>query len=429
MKAKITLLAPISFIGVLGVIDAFSVWVGIANGGQTRIRRSMKLICYTSQGSNLEATSEKSIIPSGADFEAYLGSYSSCTSEVQPTFLSCPLPEDFPLGTYYRNGGCRFEADDGTKVMHPFDADGLVCATTFDPKNQRILFRNKFVETEGYLQDKATGRMTKRGIFGTMRSGGVFANIFRTDFKNVANTNIIYVGDKLYTLWEGGIPYVLDPLTLQNTLGPGAAGTTDLDGLLEDRTMSAHPRYDSVRDVWVTFGYNFDPLTSSTQVDLYELDNCGFRSTRKGRLRFSKEGPGLLHDFVVTENYMIFNLNKANVAPEAGLKAILGIGAFAEFIALDEDTTETQLVLIPRTLFDAIDDGRTIEIDVLNDDRVRVVNAPFHANFHFSNGFEDENGQIVFDTVQSIQRDVRTKRKMCQFPRKSLNLHAFLSYL
>ena len=359
----------------------------------------------------MEAATKESIIPTGADLDAYRVSYSTCTSEVSPTILSCPLPSDFPVGTFYRNGGCRFESDDGTRVMHPFDADGMVCASTFDPDNQRILFRNKFVETEGYVQDKATGTMTQRGIFGTMRSGGILANIFRTNFKNVANTNVIHVGDKLYALWEGGKPYLLDPLTLKNVAGAGAAGETDLDGLLQDRTMSAHPRYDSVRDIWVTFGYNFDPQTTKTVVDLFELDNTKFRSTRTGRLRFVKDGPALLHDFVITENYMLFNLNKATVSLEAGLKAILGSGTFAEFIELDEDATETQLVLIPRSLFDDIDDGKSVEIDVLNDDRVKVVNTPFHANFHFSNGFEDENGQVIFDTVQTIQRDVSHNRR------------------
>lgn len=378
------------------------------NSGAKSWRRKHAL--HSSQRAVESSTTQAdSVIPSGADFEAYIGSYSSCTEETAPTIISCPLPTDFPAGTYYRNGGCRFEADDRTRVIHPFDADGMICAATFDPDNQRMLFRNKYVETEGYIEDKATGKMSRRGIFGTMKSGGVLANIFRTDFKNVANTNVLCVGDKLYALWEGGKPYVLDPLTLKNLDGPGAAGETDLDELLKDRTMSAHPRYDSVRDVWVTFGYTFDPQTSSTKVDLYELDNKGFRSTREGRLRFVKEGPGLLHDFILSENYIIFNLNKATVSPEAGLKAILGLGAFAEFIALDEDATETQFVLIPRSLFDDIDDGSEIEIDVLNDERVKVVNAPFHANFHFSNCFEDENGQVVFDTVQSIQRDVSAR--------------------
>lgn len=366
---------------------------------------------YSSTYESDTTENKKSIIPSGADFEAYVGSYSTCPSETAPVILDCSLPLDFPVGTYYRNGGCRFEADDGTLVIHPFDADGMVCAATFDPYHQRLLFRNKFVDTQGYVDDKKTGKMTKRGIFGTMRSGGLLANIFRTDFKNVANTNVIHVGDKLYALWEGGKPYVLDPLTLQNVAGPGGVGETDLDGLLTDRTMSAHPRYDPIRDVWVTFGYNFDPQTSRTKVDLYELDNKNFKSTRKGRLQFIKDGPGLIHDFVLTENYLLFNLNKATVSPEAGLKAVLGAGAFAEFIALDEAATETQLVVIPRSLFDNVDDGSEIVINILNDNRIKKISAPFHANFHFSNGFEEENGQLVFDSVQTIQRDVSKRKK------------------
>ena len=242
---------------------------------QQHQRRDVCLKSATDMGTTY--SDQTMVIPSGADFDAYIASYSSCPSETMPTILPCTLPPDFPVGTFYRNGGCKFQADDGTPVIHPFDADGMICAATFDPENQRLLFRNKFVETEGYMQDKKTGKMTKRGIFGTMRSGGLLANIFRTDYKNVANTNVLHVGDKLYALWEGGKPHVLNPLTLQNLGAPGIAGETDLDGLLVDRTMSAHPRYDPVRDVWVTFGYNFEPQTGTTKVDLYELDNKNFR--------------------------------------------------------------------------------------------------------------------------------------------------------
>lgn len=257
------------------------------------------------------------------------------------------------------------------------------------------------------MKDKETGTMSKRGIFGTMRSGGILANMFRSDFKNVANTNALYAGGKLYALWEGGKPYMLDPLSLANVEGPGIDGETDLDGLLSDgRTISAHPRYDAEKDVWISFGSQFDPASGRSVVNLYELDSKNFRSTRSGRLSFTNEGPGLLHDFIITKNYMVFNLNKATVSQTAGLKAILGLGAFAEFIAIDEEADDTQVVLIPRSLFDSIDDGSELEIDVLNDDRVSKISLPFFANFHYSNCYEDENGQVVFDTVQTIQRDV-----------------------
>jgi hypothetical protein len=69
---------------------------------------------------------------------------------------------------------------------------------------------------ESYIQDKKTGTMSARGLFGTRKSGGFWGNLFRTDYKHVGNTNVVHCGDSLYALWEGGKPYLLDPLTLKN---------------------------------------------------------------------------------------------------------------------------------------------------------------------------------------------------------------------
>ena len=122
--------------------------------------------------------------------------------------------------------------------------DSLLMMESPVSKN-RILFRNKFVETKAYVMDKTSGTMSQRGIFGTMRSRGLLANIGRTDFKNLANTrNVLYAKDTLYALWEGGRPHELDPLTPRNINGPGDSGETSLGGLLPGAKdpFSAHPR-------------------------------------------------------------------------------------------------------------------------------------------------------------------------------------------
>jgi hypothetical protein len=51
--------------------------------------------------------------------------------------------------------------------------------------------------------------------------------------------------------------------------------------------FNAHTqRWDTVEDVWVTFGYKFDSQSSNTAVNLCELDNSkNFRSTQKGKGR------------------------------------------------------------------------------------------------------------------------------------------------
>lgn len=83
----------------------------------------------------------------GADMKAWANGFTNCPVEMPPTILDMKLPADFPVGTYFRNGHGRFTADDGTPVIHPFDGDGMVVAMTFDPENNRVMFRNRFVET------------------------------------------------------------------------------------------------------------------------------------------------------------------------------------------------------------------------------------------------------------------------------------------
>lgn len=117
---------------------------------------SLCVLCH--QGTSLATISKNAVLENssmqntklsrtGADMTAWANGFTNCPKEMQPTVLDMKLPSDFPVGTYYRNGHGRFEADDGTPVIHPFDGDGMVVAMTFDPINNRVLFRNKFVET------------------------------------------------------------------------------------------------------------------------------------------------------------------------------------------------------------------------------------------------------------------------------------------
>lgn len=313
------------------------------------------------------------------------------------------------MGTYYRNGHGRFFADDGVACMHPFDGDGMISATTFDPVNNRILFRNKYVETKAYVTDKATGTMSQRGIFGTMRSGGLFANIGRTDFKNLANTNVLYANDTLYALWEGGRPHELDPLTLCNRNGPGDSGETNLDGLLsgEKDTFSAHPRYDPKNNVWVNFGVAFDPSSGYSTIRLFEMDATTFQSKKRETSIVSK-GPGFFHDFILTDNYIIFNVNETQMNNNKALKALLGLSGFANTIEVNPDADATLIVLIPRSILENDAEGSSVDIDVVEDTRVKAIPVENHFNFHFGNAFEDGNGNVVFDTVRADEIDLDT---------------------
>jgi hypothetical protein len=70
-------------------------------------------------GDQTASSTSSNLTPTGADLKAWARGFQTCPNELPSTILDCDLPADFPVGTYYRNGHARFEADDGTPVLHP----------------------------------------------------------------------------------------------------------------------------------------------------------------------------------------------------------------------------------------------------------------------------------------------------------------------
>ena len=127
-----------------------------------------------------------------------------------------------------------------------FDGDGMITAITF--QDGKAIFRNRFVRTVGYVRETKFKRILYRGSFGT-RKRGLLANLFDTNFKNTANTNVIYWDKKLLALQESGLPHFLEPDSL-HTLGQ----YTFRGALRKSRdALTAHPRVDVNTGRLVTF--------------------------------------------------------------------------------------------------------------------------------------------------------------------------------
>ena len=136
-------------------------------------------------------------------------------------------------GTFYRNGPGRLERD-GHRVHHPFDGDGMIAAMRFE--NGSVCLSNRFVRTEGWLAEEKAGKVLYRGVFGSQKPGGRLANAFDLRLKNIANTNVVCLGDQLLALWEAAEPHALDPRSLETR------GLSRLDGVLKKgEAFSAHP--------------------------------------------------------------------------------------------------------------------------------------------------------------------------------------------
>ena len=298
--------------------------------------------------------------------EAWFNGWTTCKNETA-SVLEGSVPTDIE-GTYFRNGHAKFEVNKDL-VMHPFDADGMVTAISM--KDGKATFRNRFVRTKGYVREKKERKILYRGAFGTGKSGGFLSNIFDVKIKNVANTNVIYWGDKLLALWEGGLPHRMEADSLRTL------GEYRFKGLLDKKkgdTFSAHPRVDSTSGNLVNFGTNQG--VRSAEISVYEFDkDYKVVKTRK----FEVPGFVFFHDFIVTENYYIFNKAPIKFDP---IPFLLGFVGPAECIEFDK-TSPAQLYLIPR-------DGVS---------PVKTINVDSHFNFHFANAYEDSNKQITFDVV------------------------------
>lgn len=285
-------------------------------------------------------------------------------------------------GTLFRNGPGSLDIN-GQRFHHPFDGDGMICAFTFT--EGQVYFRNRYVRTPGFLAEQAAGKILYRGVFGTQKPGGPWANAFDLKLKNIANTGVHYwgnpgkpgVGDRLLALWEAAEPFRLDPVSLE-TLGPDS-----WNGLLDaGQPFSAHPRIDpgSPRTQGKRRFINFGVKTGlSSTLSIYEFDEDGSLAQQQHR---TIPGFGFLHDFVITENYYVFFQNPVKFNP---LPFVLGLKGAGQCLAFDPKG-QTQILLIPRDPAQPMETLATESCFV----------------FHHANGFEgtlEQADQLIVDSV------------------------------
>jgi all-trans-8'-apo-beta-carotenal 15,15'-oxygenase len=280
-------------------------------------------------------------------------------------------------GTLFRNGPGLLDVN-GQRLHHPFDGDGMICAIAF--AEGRAHFRNRFVRTAGFLAEQTAGKILYRGVFGTQKPGGWLANAFDLRLKNIANTNILYWGDKLLALWEAAEPHRLDPATLDTI------GLDDLDGLLAPGApFGAHPRIDPAceQDGGEPCLVNFALKTGlSSTLTIYEFNPAGQLVRSHAH---SVPGFAFIHDFAITPNYAIFFQNPVNFNP---LPFLLGMRGAGECITFRPDQP-TRIVLIPR---------QTTAGGHKTDLPVQLLETHAGFVFHHANAFE-QGDEVVIDSI------------------------------
>jgi all-trans-8'-apo-beta-carotenal 15,15'-oxygenase len=302
----------------------------------------------------------------------------------QKGYESQPNEYDYPIkniegeippelvGTLFRNGPGLLDIG-GVQLQHPFDGDGMISAITF--KEGKAYYRNRFIQTQGYVEEQAAGKPVYRGVFGTQKPGGWLANAFDLRIKNIANTNIIYWGGKLLALWEAAEPHRLDPKTLETM------GIDYLDGLLKPGdAFAAHPwidpscQFDEGNPCLVNFAIK--PGLSST-INIFEFSPSGILLRHHAH---SVPGFAFIHDFAITPNYCIFFQNPVTFNPIPFALGLKGAGECVQF----QPKQPTKIIVIPRKP---------------PYKGIKVVETQAGFVFHHANAFEKDDKTICLDSI------------------------------
>ena len=254
-------------------------------------------------------------------------------------------------GSLYRNGPARLERH-GKRVGHWFDGDGAVLGIHFGTDGAQGVYR--------FVQTPALNARQEAGGYGTRGLGG--------PGRNVANTAVLAVHGKLLALWEGGLPYAMDRQSLKTF------GADHLGGLTKGQAYSAHPKEDPQSGDIYNFGVQYGRKGT---LHLYRSDRTG-QVQQKAAIHIN-ELP-MVHDFVMAGEYLVFFISPLRLNP---LPMLAGLKSYSESLSWDASRGSKVLVV----------DRKTLRL-------VASHKAPTFFNWHFGNGAQAEDGNLVIDYVR-----------------------------
>ncbi|MGT2455413.1 carotenoid oxygenase family protein [Cupriavidus basilensis] len=154
------------------------------------------------------------------------------------------IPRDLH-GIYVRN--THNQVHESIGIYHPFDGDGMLHSIHFE--DGRATYRNRYVQTTGFLAEKAAGRSLWPGMLSpqlySRRGWGSMGAM-----KDNAGTDVIcHAGKLLASMSQGSEPWRLDPLSLE-TLGPDVNWAREVpDG------VASHYKVDAETGEMMFFNY------------------------------------------------------------------------------------------------------------------------------------------------------------------------------
>ncbi|MEM9486580.1 MAG: carotenoid oxygenase family protein [Cyanobacteria bacterium P01_F01_bin.116] len=280
---------------------------------------------------------------------AWFGAFRSQKAEFsyEITKIEGSLPETLLNSTWFHNGPSGFERGN-QRVNHFLDGDGYLCRIAFRDDG-RVFFNSRFVQTPEFVQEEQADRFLFRSTFGTRKPQG---NLLELYLKNPANVNAVAWGDRLLAMYEAGLPYQVDPYTLETIGAQNSQGQLVTQSLPNSRwqtlqrfargqwATTAHPHSDPVRDRIVL--WHWAAQLKGLTIDIVEYDRQWQECDRS---QFQMPGTMINpHDFALTQTYYVFVENRLTFNP---WPFILGRQSPADCLQLQTEQP-TRVHLVPR---------------------------------------------------------------------------------
>jgi carotenoid cleavage dioxygenase-like enzyme len=219
-------------------------------------------------------------------------------SDVRDCEVTGTVPADLS-GAFYRVGpDPQYPLAPGNI---PFDGEGHV--SMFRIRNGRVDYKTRYVRNERYMAQDAAGRL----LFPKYRNPSQDDPSVSGLSRSTANTHIINHKDMLLALKEDSPPAALDLLTLETKVP-----NYTFDDQLPSRTFTAHPKIDSETGNMVAFGYEAEGHGSDV-ISMFEITPQG-KMIWDAKIRVPYVG--MLHDFAVTSNHIVFYVIPLAIDPE-----------------------------------------------------------------------------------------------------------------
>jgi carotenoid cleavage dioxygenase-like enzyme len=266
------------------------------------------------------------------------------------------IPEDLQ-GVYLRNGPNPKFPPLGS-FTYPLDGDGMIHGIWLSQGRAR--YRNRYVLTKGLRAEIRAGRALWGGVMTPIMPPAELAGPDQDPegYKLLPDINIVCHAHRFLALAEGTPPYEV-------TDGLGTVGRYDFAGGLP-LGMCAHPKVDPTSGEMILFRYGLEePYLYWATVG------------RDGRLKRSPEVIAeidrgyMIHDFLITEDYLVLVINPATFDLERAFRGESPLGW--------EPNRGTRIAVIPRG-------GQT--------GKIRWIETDAFWCWHYANGWQ-EGSEIV----------------------------------